>query len=52
MWAGVTAFCIRVLKLPVQVGQGYAVLVLLSMVVLGYWILRPVDDAPRDWRVG
>jgi UMF1 family MFS transporter len=50
VWAAVTAFTVRTLKLPVQVGQGYGVLALLCIVVLSCWILRRVDDKPRDWR--
>ncbi len=30
-----------------RVAQGGAVVALLTMVVIGYWILRPVNDAPR-----
>ena len=50
IWAVVTAVTVRWLKLPVHVGQGYGVLALLCMVVLSWWILRRVDDTPRDWR--
>jgi UMF1 family MFS transporter len=50
VWAAVTAFTVRKLGLPVQVGQGYGVLALLGIVVLSCWILRRVDDTPRDWR--
>ena len=49
IWAAVTAFTVRTLGLPVQVGQGYGVLALLCMIVLSGVILRPVDDTPRDW---
>ena len=29
--------------------QGVAVAVLLVMILVSWWILRPVDDSPRDW---
>jgi UMF1 family MFS transporter len=34
---------------PVQKGQGYAVLTLLAMIIVSFLILRPVSDAPRAW---
>jgi UMF1 family MFS transporter len=49
IWAGVTHVLIQRLGIAPQVGQGYAVLVLLGMVVASYIILRPVTDTPRDW---
>jgi UMF1 family MFS transporter len=49
IWAGVTSLTIRMLGLEPKVGQGVAVLVLLSMILLSYAILRPVTDTPRDW---
>ena len=50
VWAGVTAVTIRALGLEPKVGQGIAVLVLLSMVIISYIILRPVTDTPRNWK--
>jgi len=50
IWAGVTAVTIRALGLEPKVGQGIAVLVLLSMIFVSYAILRPVTDTPRDWK--
>ncbi len=50
IWAAVTAYTVRRLHLPVHVGQGYGVLALLCMIVLSWWILRGVDDTPRDWK--
>jgi hypothetical protein len=32
-----------------QVGEGIGVLVLLSLIVVSYVILRPVTDTPRAW---
>jgi hypothetical protein len=40
---------VRSLGLAPHVGQGYAVLALLGMVVLSMFILRRVTDTPRDW---
>jgi UMF1 family MFS transporter len=34
---------------PVQKGQGYAVLTLLARIIVSFLILRPVSDAPRAW---
>ena len=49
VWAGVTAVTIRMLGLEPKVGQGIAVLVLLTMILVSYAILRPVTDTPRNW---
>jgi UMF1 family MFS transporter len=49
IWAGVTWLTINTFHLAPHVGQGIGVIVLLSMIVIGYVILRPVSDAPRDW---
>lgn len=49
IWAAVTALTVRRLHMPVQVGEGFGVAALLLMVVLSWWILRRVDDTPRDW---
>ena len=49
IWAGVTAITIRTLGLEPKVGQGIAVLVLLTMILISYVILRPVTDTPRKW---
>ena len=49
IWAGVTWLTIRLFHLRPAVGQGIGVLVLLSLIVVSYVILRPVTDAPRDW---
>ncbi len=49
IWAVVTSVTINVLKLPPQVGQGIGVLVLLSLIIVSYVILKPVTDTPRDW---
>jgi UMF1 family MFS transporter len=50
VWAAVTAVTIRMLDLEPRRGQGIAILVLLSMIVVSYIILRPVTDTPRVWK--
>src|SRR5688500_17756290 len=50
IWAAVTAVTIRRFGLEPKVGQGIAVLVLLSMVLISHFILRPVTDTPREWK--
>ena len=51
IWAGVTWLTSRHFHLKPAVGEGIGVLVLLSLIVISYVILRPVTDAPRDWNV-
>ncbi len=49
LWAAITAITVGGLGLAPHTGQGYAVLALLAMVLIAMFILRRVDDAPRDW---
>lgn len=49
IWAFVTWLTFNILHLPLHVGQGIGVLVLLSLIVVSYVILQPVTDTPRDW---
>jgi UMF1 family MFS transporter len=49
IWALVTYLTIQRGGLEPRVGQGIGVLVLLTMVVLSYFILQPISDAPRKW---
>jgi UMF1 family MFS transporter len=49
IWAGVTWLTITVFRIPPHVGEGIGVLILLALIVVGYVILRPVTDTPRDW---
>lgn len=49
MWAAVTWLTVQRLGLPAQTGQGIGVLSLLVLVLASVWILRQVDDKPRDW---
>ena len=50
LWAASTYLTIQVLDLAPRVGQGLSVIVLMMMVVLSYFILQPISDAPRKWR--
>lgn len=49
IWAGVTYVTIQRGGMLPRVGQGIGVLVLLSMVIVSWLILRPISDAPRVW---
>jgi UMF1 family MFS transporter len=49
IWAGVTYLTVQRGAMAPQVGQGISVLVLLGMVVLSWFILRPISDTPRVW---
>jgi hypothetical protein len=44
-----TSLAIRGLGRTPLVAQGIAVLVLLVLVIISYFILQPVSDAPRNW---
>jgi UMF1 family MFS transporter len=50
LWALSTYLSIQVFHLSPRVGQGLSVIVLMTMVVLSYFILQPISDAPREWR--
>jgi len=50
LWALSTYLTIQVLHLSPPVGQGFSVIVLMLMVVLSWFILQPISDAPREWR--
>ncbi|HET6232767.1 MAG TPA: MFS transporter [Longimicrobiaceae bacterium] len=49
VWAATTWFTIQRLGMKPAVGQGISVLVLMLMIFAAYFILRPVNDAPRKW---
>ena len=49
IWAAVAWVCIDQLGMAPAVSQGIGVLVLLGLVLISQWILRPVTDEPRDW---
>jgi len=45
IWAAVSAVTVRHLGMSPAKGQGIGVLILMAMVLIAYWILRPVSDA-------
>jgi len=49
IWAGITWLTIQTFGLEPRVGQGIAILALLVLMIVGYVILRPVTDTPREW---
>jgi UMF1 family MFS transporter len=49
VWAIVTYVTNERMGMEPRVGEGIAVIFLLGMVVLGYSILQPVSDKPREW---
>lgn len=49
IWAGVTEVGQRGFGMSVVKAQGAGVLVLLTMILIAQWILRPVTDERRDW---
>lgn len=49
IWAGVTYLTIQRGGMLPRVGQGIGVIVLLSMVIVSWFILRPISDTPREW---
>ncbi|HLM68057.1 MAG TPA: MFS transporter, partial [Longimicrobium sp.] len=49
IWAGVTYLTIQRWNLEPRVGQGIGVIVLLTMVIISWLILRPISDEPRVW---
>ncbi len=49
IWAAVTTFAVRILGLTPLTGQGLSILILMLLVLISYFILRTVSDAPRDW---
>lgn len=50
LWALVTYLTVQLWGLEPQVGQGISVVFLLVLVVVSYWILQPISDAPRHWQ--
>ena len=50
LWAVVTYVTIQQIGLEPRVGQGIGVLVLLTLIVVSYFILQPVTDEPRKWQ--
>ena len=52
IWGGITWLAVERSGLAILTGQALAIVALLAMIVLGAWILRRVDDAPRRWEAG
>jgi UMF1 family MFS transporter len=50
IWGGITWLSVERSGLPLLRGQALAILALLAMILLSAWILRRVDDAPRQWQ--
>jgi UMF1 family MFS transporter len=49
IWAVVTGIAIRSFHIAPLRAQGIAILVLLLLMFLSYWILQPVSDHRREW---
>ncbi|MEO8483994.1 MAG: MFS transporter [Acidobacteriota bacterium] len=49
LWTLVMYFAVDRAGLTTLQGQALAIVSLLVVTVIGYWILRPVSDAPRNW---
>jgi UMF1 family MFS transporter len=49
LWSSTTYFVVERGGLPILAGQSIAILVLLLMLVVAWWLLRGVSDEPRDW---
>lgn len=49
IWAGMAFLTIRTLGMTPLRGQGFGILVLLTLVLVSYAILQPVTDEPRTW---
>ncbi len=49
VWGATTWLTVEKGGLPVVQGESFAILSLLAMVLVSFWILRKVSDAPRHW---
>lgn len=49
IWAATTYLTVERGGMPELTGQAIAIATLLLMIVLAWWILRPVTDEKRDW---
>jgi UMF1 family MFS transporter len=49
LWSATTLLAVELGGLPILIGQSIAILVLMLMLVVGWWILRGVNDEVRDW---
>jgi MFS transporter, UMF1 family len=50
LWAATTWLTVEQGHMPVVRGEAFAILSLLAMMLLAFWILRRVSDSPRDWK--
>ena len=50
IWGFTTWLTVEQGHMPVVRGEAFAILSLLGMVLIAFAIVRPVSDAPRDWR--
>jgi UMF1 family MFS transporter len=49
LWGATTWITVEKGGMPVLTGEAFAILSLLAMVIVSFWILRRVSDTPRDW---
>jgi UMF1 family MFS transporter len=49
IWGAITWVAVEQSGLALLTGQAIAILTLLAMILLSIWILRRVDDGPREW---
>jgi UMF1 family MFS transporter len=49
LWSAIMYFFVQRGGFHELTGQALAILSLFGMTAVGYWILRPVNDLPRDW---
>lgn len=49
IWAATTWLTVEKSGMPVLTGEAFAILSLLAMVLIAFWILRSVSDTPRQW---
>jgi UMF1 family MFS transporter len=49
LWGLTTYIMVERAHVPVLRGEAYAIMTLLVMVVVSFWILRKVTDEKRDW---
>ncbi len=49
LWAATTWIVVERSGMPVLIGEAFAILSLLAMVIVSFIILRRVSDAPRNW---
>ena len=50
LWGATTWLTVEQGHMPVVRGEAFAIVSLLAMMLLAFWILRRVSDSPRDWK--